>query len=75
MAVKRLFQGLTGRSAAPDPDPQADYGDVAVISPNDAARRLELLDDFESGGFAWMWATDADGRLIYVSASAAARLD
>ena len=75
MAVMRLFQGLTGRSATPDPGSGSDYGDVAVISPNDAARRLELLDDFESGGFAWMWATDADGRLIYVSASAAARLD
>ena len=75
MAVMRLFQGLTGRSATPDPESGSDYGDVAVISPNDAARRLELLDDFESGGFAWMWATDADGRLIYVSASAAARLD
>ena len=72
MAVKRLFQGLTGRSAA---GLEADYGDVAVISPNDAGRRLELLDDFESGGFAWMWATDSEGRLIYVSASAAARLD
>ena len=73
MAVKRLFQGLTGRTAATGP--QDDYGSVAVISPHDAARRLELLDDFESGGFAWMWATDAEGRLIYVSASAAARLD
>jgi diguanylate cyclase (GGDEF)-like protein len=73
MAVKKLFQGLTGRSA--NDSSQADYGSVAVISPNDSARRLELLDDFESGGFAWMWATDAEGRLIYVSASAAARLD
>ena len=73
MAVKRLFQGLTGRSA--NDGSQVDYGSVAVISPHDSVRRLELLDDFESGGFAWMWATDADGRLIYVSASAAARLD
>ena len=73
MAVMRLFQGLTGRSA--NEGSQVDYGSVAVISPHDNARRLELLDDFESGGFAWMWATDGDGRLIYVSASAAARLD
>ena len=73
MAVKRLFQGLTGRSA--NDGSEVDYGSVAVISPHDSARRLELLNDFESGGFAWMWATDADGRLIYVSASAAARLD
>ncbi|MDP3674127.1 MAG: EAL domain-containing protein [Novosphingobium sp.] len=73
MAVKRLFQGLTGRHAAADPE--ADYGNVAVISPHDSARRLELLDDFECGGFAWMWATDSEGRLIYVSASAAERLD
>ena len=73
MAVKRLFQGLTGRSA--NEGSRNDYGSVAVIAPHDNARRLELLDDFESGGFAWMWATDAEGRLIYVSASAAARLE
>ena len=73
MAVKRLFQGLTGRSA--NLESQIDRGSVAGGSHFDDARRLELLDDFESGGFAWMWATDAEGRLIYVSASAAERLD
>src|SRR5687768_12460786 len=72
MAVKRLFQGLTGRSAPSAPE--ADYGSVAVISPHDSARRLELLDDFETAGFGWMWATDAEGRLIYISQSAAAKL-
>ena len=72
MAVKKLFQGLTGRSG--DAAPEADYGSVPVISPRDGARRLELLDDFETAGLGWMWATDADGRLIYMSQSAAAKL-
>src|SRR5688572_3940322 len=72
MAVKRLFQGLTGRSG--DSAPEGDYGPVPVISARDGARRLELLDDFETAGLGWMWATDADGRLIYMSQSAAAKL-
>ena len=72
MAVKKLFQGLTGRSG--DVSPEADYGSVPVISPRDGARRLELLDDFETAGLGWMWATDPEGRLIYMSQSAAAKL-
>ena len=73
MAVKKLFQGLTGRSA--EPEPGQDFGGVAVISPADSARRLELLEDFEAAGFGWLWASDAEHRLIYVSRSAAAKLD
>jgi PAS domain S-box-containing protein len=37
----------------------------------DAHRRLQLLDEFEAGGIAWFWATDAQNRLIYLSPSAA----
>ena len=46
-----------------------------VISQSDSARRLELLDRFEEAGFGWLWATDGEGRLIYISKSAAESLD
>lgn len=39
------------------------------------ARRLELLDDFERAGINWIWASDAEGRLIYLSESAAEKLE
>ncbi len=47
---------------------------VAVIKSGDAARRLELLDDFEQAGIGWIWASDDDGRLIYISENAAEQL-
>ena len=34
-------------------------------------RRVALLDDFENSNLGWFWATDADGRLIYLSGNAA----
>jgi diguanylate cyclase (GGDEF)-like protein len=50
-------------------------GRVAVVTARDAARRLELLDDFEQAGIGWIWASDAEGRLIYISENAATQLD
>jgi diguanylate cyclase (GGDEF)-like protein/PAS domain S-box-containing protein len=38
---------------------------------DDALRRLALLEDFESAGLGWFWASDAEGNLIYISESAA----
>lgn len=32
--------------------------------------RREVLDDFEQAGISWIWATDAQGRLIYLSPKA-----
>lgn len=32
--------------------------------------RLEVLDDFEQAGIGWIWASDAEGRLIYMSQKA-----
>ena len=72
MAVAKLFSGLTGRSGAGD---RVDYGSVKVIRPDDHARRIEVLDDFERAGIGWLWATDADGRLIYISENAAQKLN
>jgi len=39
----------------------------------DALRR-EVLDDFEQAGIGWIWASDAEGRLIYLSEKAMACL-
>lgn len=36
------------------------------VAGNDALR-LEVLDDFEQAGIGWIWASDAEGRLIYLS--------
>jgi diguanylate cyclase (GGDEF)-like protein/PAS domain S-box-containing protein len=38
------------------------------------AQRLALLDQFEDSDIGWFWATDAEGHLSYLSASAARRL-
>ena len=49
----------------------------APLSPfgsSDLARRIELLDSFENAGLGWFWATDAQGRLIYLSDMAAQQL-
>lgn len=73
MAVGRLLRGLTGNSAEQVPV-SAEYGSVAVIRPGDAQRRLEVLDDFERAGIGWLWATDTEARLIYISENAAEKL-
>lgn len=39
------------------------------------AERLALLDSFENYDLGWLWATDADHRIIYLSQSAKERLD
>jgi diguanylate cyclase (GGDEF)-like protein len=46
-----------------------------AVSGADARRRLELLDDFEHAAMGWFWASDKDGRLIYISASAVEQLE
>ncbi|MBX7481068.1 EAL domain-containing protein [Qipengyuania qiaonensis] len=47
---------------------------LCPISASDAARRVELLDSFEAAGLGWFWATDAQGRLIYLSENAVRKL-
>jgi diguanylate cyclase (GGDEF)-like protein len=37
--------------------------------------RFAVLDDFEQSGLAWIWASDADGALSYLSSGAAEALD
>lgn len=67
-----LYNALTARStgkSTPEPEGCAD-----VIKPGDTKARLALLDDFEQAGIGWIWATNQDGRLIYLSENAAAQL-
>lgn len=39
---------------------------------DDPATRLAMLDEFEQTGLGWLWATDAAGKLSYISATACA---
>jgi diguanylate cyclase (GGDEF)-like protein len=48
---------------------------VQVISAGDVKARLAVLDDFEHAGIGWIWASDTEGRLIYISPSAAENSD
>lgn len=47
-----------------------------VLAPigQDALRRVELLDSFENAGLGWFWATDSQGRVIYLSENAMSKL-
>ncbi len=63
MALTDIFQRRTGDRAS------------GVRSPAVAdAERLALLDQFEESELGWFWATDDEGKLSYLSASAAHRL-
>jgi diguanylate cyclase (GGDEF)-like protein len=76
MAVRGIFKGLTGggsggQGAGAGP---SDSGEAAVIGPADSARRLQVLDEFEKAGIGWIWASDEEGRLIYLSGDAIEKL-
>ncbi|HEX9806123.1 MAG TPA: EAL domain-containing protein [Alteraurantiacibacter sp.] len=71
MASKGFLRSLTGGS---NTGSQRDYGSVDVVTASDTKRRVEVLDDFEKAGIGWLWATDNEGHLIYISESAAEKL-
>ena len=52
-------------------------GSGSFASPRqlDQSRRIELLDSFERAGLGWFWATDSEGRLIYLSHTAFDKLN
>ena len=68
--------GFFSRSvrATADEDAASDEAPLRPIAASDAIRRVELLDSFEAAGLGWFWATDAQGRLIYLSDNAAEKL-
>src|SRR6478752_7666676 len=73
MAVRGILRGLTGGKSS-EAEVEAGPGEADVVAPGDAGRRLQILDDFEHAGIGWIWATDAQGRLIYLSENASERL-
>jgi diguanylate cyclase (GGDEF)-like protein len=68
MELSSFFRGR--QISAEQRDSEAP-GSTSVITATDAAARLAVLDDFEQAGIGWIWATDSDNRLIYISESAA----
>jgi diguanylate cyclase (GGDEF)-like protein len=72
MTVRKILRAF-GSGAAPAPL-KGRAPEALVVRPEDAARRLQVLDEFEQAGIGWIWATDAEGRLIYLSEKAAMKL-
>jgi diguanylate cyclase (GGDEF)-like protein len=68
--VRSLLKGLSGGAAQAEPEPS----EAPIVTAADTASRLAILDDFEHAGIGWIWASDATGRLIYLSQSAADKL-
>jgi len=66
MAVKGLLKAFSSGSSSES---------IAVITSTNHAKRLEVLDDFEQAGISWLWATDAEGRFVYLSDKAAENLN
>jgi diguanylate cyclase (GGDEF)-like protein/PAS domain S-box-containing protein len=67
--------GFFARSArAKTQEQEAADAELRPISHADSVRRIELLDSFENAGLGWFWATDSQGRLIYLSDNATKRL-
>jgi diguanylate cyclase (GGDEF)-like protein/PAS domain S-box-containing protein len=72
MSTRGFLKGLADRTSgrALRADVGVDLPET-VIKPGDAKARLGILEDFEKAGFGWLWASDPEGRLIYISESAA----
>jgi len=65
---------LSSRSASVSASP-GPRGEARAGSTLSDAQKLAMLEDLEQSGLGWFWASDADGRLAYLSASIAERLE
>lgn len=66
----RNFGGITaGLGKVPEPA-AATVAALAEAAPLSAGERIALLDSLEATGLCWFWATDAKGRLTYLSPTA-----
>ena len=68
------FFSRNARAKTEVEDDAARESALQPISSADLKRRVELLDSFENAGLGWFWATDNQGRLIYVSENAAEKI-
>ncbi|MEL7198931.1 MAG: EAL domain-containing protein [Pseudomonadota bacterium] len=55
--------------------PDGRPAELDPIRANDSARRVELLDSLENSGLGWFWASDAHGRITYLTPAALEMLD
>ena len=57
------------------PKPAAKARGNASVSALSDNEKLEMLDQLEQSGMGWFWASDAEGKITYVSAAIAERLE
>ena len=69
MAVNGLLRVFSGNTAS-----SSEVDSASAVTVADQAHRAEILDDFEKAGITWLWATDAEGRIIYMTEKAAENL-
>jgi diguanylate cyclase (GGDEF)-like protein len=66
MALKGLLSSTGGRPARVQRQESRTLSD---------AEKIAMLDQLETSGLGWFWASDGEGRLTYITASLAERLD
>ena len=71
MSVRSMLQSLGGKPAAEKRAPETDaHAEAALVTRDNAQARLSILDDYEDAQIGWLWASDGEGRLTYLSHSA-----
>ncbi len=63
--IRRFVRALPETQARQEPS-----SFDADLRADDPEARLAMLDEFENAGLGWLWATDAAGKLSYISATA-----
>ncbi|MFV0644056.1 MAG: PAS domain-containing protein, partial [Sphingomonadaceae bacterium] len=62
MALGKILQSLGASTATPQGEKARETADLN--------QRSNVLNDFEQAGIGWIWATDKDGRISYISENA-----
>ncbi len=60
MAVKNFLQGLSARKEGPS------HNRASAHTPVAGDLRARVLDEYDRAGIGWIWATDSEGKLIYL---------
>ena len=74
MSMRSLFGKGFAREGEGASDAPANDGAGGSYR-QDGALRLRVMEDIEEAGIGWIWASDAEGRLIYLTDAAAGSLD